>query len=153
MSYIQPFADASGFRARFEGSKGTATKAVDANTPKLTNIDFKILEERYMNGIHLILKNHKIEDDFNLQIVDKDGVGVTENWYTQAEFDAMGNIYVADQFGTNWNVNEDVQTQHPVILNYPAKLKVGLYVRIAYTANGTVDDVMVCANHHLHKQG
>lgn len=136
------FSDSNKFRARFKGIASTATAG------QTTKIDHKITEERYINGLRLILVDHHIDDTVDLEIVDKDGAGVALGWYTQAQFDAMGE-YVADRFGESWNVDSGVCTQPDVIVPYPAKIYKDLYIRISYNSSGTTA-VKVKADLYLH---
>lgn len=140
------FSDSEGYRARFKGFEGTATKTTT------TPLDFVINEDRFISGVHLIICDHAFGDKADFQIVDKDGTGVTLGWYDQATFDAMGGEYIADTFGKDWYVESDNQKQEPVILPYLAKIYAGLYVRINYHSVGTVDDIKIKVNLRLHKQ-
>lgn len=127
-----PFTDACNFRARFKGISGTATK----NTS--TNIDYLIDEERYINGVRLILKNHVDGDFIHFEVVDVDNIL------------GYGAGVVLDRFGDNWYIDEDIKTQPDIIVQYPAKIAEGLYLRIVYTSIGLVNDVNIKANLYLH---
>ena len=151
--YNHPFSSSAGFRARFLGMKGTATKAVDSQTPTTSNIDKLVDEDRYVNGVRLILNNHEWDDYLHFEIVDKDGVGVSLGWYDQNTFDTvLGGLYVADRFGEEWQLDDSIKTQPDVVVPYPAKIYAGLYIRIVYISTGTVNDVDVNANLYLHKK-
>lgn len=126
------FANSDGFRFRGLGISATATK----NTT--TNIDYLIPQDRYMNGVSIILKNQVFGDTASFQIVDKDNVL------------GYGAGTVLDEFATDWNMSEDSQDQGAVLLPYPAKVIAGLYIRIVYKSVGTENDVLVRANLFLH---
>ena len=136
------FDDPDNFRARFTGLIGQATAG------QSTNIELQIAAERYINGVRLILDGHTVDDTLHFEIVDKDGIGVALGWYTQQQFDAMGE-YVADRFGQDWNIDHTIATQPDVIVPYPAKIYAGLYVRIIYNSAGQ-SNVKVKANLYLH---
>lgn len=129
-----PFSDSDGFRFRGKGISGTATKTAS------TNIDHKITEERYINGINVILKDQSFGDSLKFQIVDVDNIV------------GYGAGVVLDEFGTDWYVSDDTQTQGQIILPYPAKVISGLWIRIIYKSIGTTNDVSVLCNLFLHKK-
>lgn len=143
--YMHPFASTDGLRFRGTGFKGVITAGTEGC------IEYCMPELRYMNGTELILQNHEWDDTVKLQVIDKDGVGVTLGWYDQATWDAMPKPYVADEFGTDWNIATDVQRQGPNILKYPALIAPGLYVRICYNSTGSTD-VKIKVNLFLHKK-
>lgn len=157
------FSDSEGFRARFKGFKGTAAKW-DGSTgnEKVTNIDFEIPEERYINGIRLILTNHVDNDKLDFVIVDKN-YSYAGILYPAEYDDGNGNTYpwsaVApdgvelDEFGTDWYVDDTSKTQPDVITPYPARIFAGLFMRIRYHAIGTANDITVKVNTYLHKKG
>lgn len=128
------FADADGFRARFLGMSGTATK----NTT--SSIDLKITEERYINGVQLIIKDHVFGDKVKFQVVDVDNVI------------GYGAGVVLDEFGTNWNLDDSKKDQGKILVDYPARILANLYIRIVYISIGTENDVIVKANLFLHKK-
>ena len=140
---LTPFPDAQGYRARFKGFSGTATK----NTT--TQLDFLIDSDRYVNGVKILLKNHVWGDTLAFKIVDKSGVGVGLGWYTQAQFDAMGE-YVADTFAENWFVDDQRQDQSEAKVEFPALIRAGLYIRLEYVSTGTLNDVDVKCNIRLY---
>lgn len=128
------FSDANGFRARFKGITGTATKTTT------TNIDYKMPEDRYINGVRLIMKNHEDGDYVKFQVVDVDNIL------------GYGAGTVLDEFGDTWYVDSASDTQPDVIVPYPAKILKDLYIRIIYNSTGTTNDVTVRANLYLHKK-
>lgn len=129
----KPFADPQGFYARFKGHQGVATKNAT------TNVDFCITETRWINGAQLILKNHQFDDTANFQVVDVDGL-----------FTPPGTVL--DEFVEDWAVISDTQNQGVHMLDYPARIQGGLYVRIVYKSTGTLDDVAVKLNFFLHER-
>ena len=146
----KPFSDADGFRFRGFGISATATKETT------TNIDYKLTEERYINGVDLILKDHEFGDTAKFQVVDKEyvyaGILYPADYGGIPWSTAQPNGVVLDEFGTDWNIASDEQHQHPVLLPYPARILVDLYIRIVYTSVGTVNDVKLRANLFLHKK-
>lgn len=128
-----PFASACGFRFRGKGIKGTATAG------QTSNIDYKITDERYINGVHLFLENHTIDDTVNFEIVDVDNIL------------GYGAGVVLDRFSESWIVCSEQSDQHMVIIPYPARIIAGLYIRIAYASAGSTDVIVRC-NFFLHKK-
>jgi hypothetical protein len=115
----KPFAASDGFRFRGKGIAGTAIAGA------VTNIDYTLPAERWLNGAELILKNHVIGDKVDFQVVHPDGVTVLDN------------------FGEDWYVSED-QAQSPVILSYPAKIPQGIIIRVKYTSTGQANVIVKC---------
>lgn len=142
----------NGMRARLIGimnSTVTAdtTKDIDWLCPQLqyNGVDKK----SYFDGIQYYAKDAEIGDKASFQVVDKDGVGVVLGWYDQATFDAMGNLYVVEEFGDSWfmipNTMED-------LMLYKASVVPGLYIRMKYTSVGNVN-VNVVVNLFRHMDG
>lgn len=129
----KPFADALGFRARLKGFSGTATAG------QTTNIDYKITEERYINGTQVMLLNSTFGDTIKFQVVDKDNIL------------GYGAGAVLDEFASSWNVTSDEQDQGVYVLSYPAKIIANLYIRLVYISIGE-SDVSVRVNLFLHKK-
>jgi len=128
-----PFSEAYGFRQRSKGFHGTALAG------QTTHLDFAITEERWIQGIQVILDNHAAADTVTLSIIDKDNIlGYGEN-------------FVCDVFGEDWNVNPDFGCQGIILNAYPAVIKAGLYIRISYTSTGILP-VSVRPNFFLHKK-
>lgn len=130
---IKAFADADKFRFRGAGISGSASAG------ETINIDYKLTEERYINGIRLILDGQVFGDHLDFEIVDVDNII------------GYGPGVVLDQFGTDWYVNPDMACQGDILIDYPAKVIAGLYIRIVYHSVGT-EDVGVKANLYLHKK-
>jgi hypothetical protein len=146
----KPFADTDGFYFRGIGQKWSAAAGVS------TNCDYKILEERYVNGINLILKNHVYGDSVKFQVVDKEflfaGVLYPATYTGGIPWStAVPTGVVLNEFGSSWYVSEDTQAQGFLILPYPAKLLANFYIRIVYTSTAA-NAVDVCANLFLHKK-
>ena len=143
--------DAFAYNGQFEvkatGFRGTATKAVDANTPTTTNIDFAIgAEDRHINGLRLILVNHDEKDTIYFSTVDKDGVlsGIAYPPGTPLPV-------TLKTFGISWNIDHEKNDQGKEQFNFVAKIYAGLYLRVTYVANGTANDVIVKLNAMLYK--
>lgn len=130
---FRPFSDSEGFRFRGKGVSGLATAST------VTNIDLKITEERFINGCEVILKDQAFGDSCNFEIVDVDNII------------GYGAGVVLDRFAESWFFSGDVQDQGQFILDYPAKIIAGLYIRIAYTSTGGTN-VQVRCNYFLHKK-
>lgn len=143
--------DAFAYNGQYEvkatGYRGVAAKAVDADTPTTTNIDFSIgAEDRYINGLRLMLVNHSEGDTVGFSIVDKDSAlaGIAYPPGTPMPL-------VLKTFGINWNVDQENSDQGKEQYNFVAKIYAGLYLRVAYKATGTTSDVIVKVNALLHK--
>jgi hypothetical protein len=156
------FSDSEGFRARFKGFRDVASKNDTQDPEKVSDLDFQIPEERYINGIRLILTNHVDDDRLDFIIVDKDYLYAGILYPAQYD-DGNGNLLdwniVApngielDEFGTDWYVDDTQKTQPDVITPYPARIFAGLYVRIRYHALGQAENITVKVNTYLHKKG
>jgi hypothetical protein len=142
-------AEASMLRARLVGIiNQSITKTV------ISDVDWLIPhttyngvnKQGYMDGIEYYAKDAEMGDTITFQVVDKDGVGIVLGWYDQATFDAMGNLFVVDEFGKDWGI---VPNQDAIRL-YKAKLIPGLYIRIKYNSIGTTNDVHIVCNLFRH---
>lgn len=130
--------DAFAFNGNYEvkatGFRGTATAGVS------TNVDFAIgAEERYIQGIRLMLVDHAEADTVGLQIVDKDNVL------------GYGAGVVLKVFGQDWNVDHEQSDQGQQVFSYIARIYAGLYLRVVYNSTGA-SDVTVKLNCILHKK-
>lgn len=135
------------YNVKATGYRGTAAKATgDGSTD--TDVDFAIgAEDRYINGLHLLLKNHTWDDRIlYLRIVDKDGLIPSP---ARAAFPGYPTL---NEFGTNWNVDDTEQDQGANSFSYIARLPAGMYIRIGYRATGVVADVDIRPNFLLHKK-
>lgn len=128
------FANTDGLKFRGTGIKGTATKDTT------TNFDYKLTEDRYLNGTETYLQDQEWGDYITLQVVDKDNIL------------GYGAGVVLDEFGTEWNIATDTERQGPYILPYPALVIKDLYIRMKYISTGTTNDVKFKSNLFLHKK-
>ena len=128
------FANDDGFRFRGKGISGTATKNAT------TNLDYKVTEARSINNVKLIYKNHVFGDTVKFQIVDVDNIY------------GYGAGLVLDEFGLDWNLEEDRQGQGQEMLPYRASIVTNLWIRIVYISVGTENDVSLRVNLYLHKK-
>ena len=135
MQRARAFASADNMRFRGTGVSATCTKTTT------TNVDYQITENRYINGLEFIVKDHVHGDSAHFQVVDVDNLL------------GYGAGTILDQFGTSWYLAEDVSRQGPYILPYPALINAGFYLRVAYTSVGTVNNVDLKINYFLHKKG
>lgn len=137
---FEAFAYNGQYEVKATGFRGTAAAGVQ------TDLDFAIGDEdRYINGIHLILDQHNIADTVDLMIVDNDGI-IPEAYHA-----AYPTWPILKQFGISWNVNHAQASQGKEIFNFVAKINAGLYLRIRYNSAGaSVVDVKV--NAFLHKK-
>lgn len=144
--------DPKGMRARLIGimnetiTAGT-TQDIDWLCPQLQyqGVDRK----SYFDGIQYYAKDATIGDKADFQVIDKDGVGVLAGWYDQATFDAMGNLYVVEEFGSDWYMIPDTMED---LMLYKAGIIPGLYIRMKYTSTGTTD-VKIIVNLFRHLDG
>jgi hypothetical protein len=120
----RPFNDAGGFRTRLKGVKGLVTQSSPI-------IDLLLTEERWINGVQLLLSGHKTGDSVELAVMDVQG-------------HYSGKLYPAhipapvplDKFAETFYVSEDKQDQGQVISNYPARLLPGMTIRLVYNHSG-----------------
>jgi hypothetical protein len=119
---FEAFSFNGNYEVKATGFRGTAIAGTT------TAINFPIgVEDRHMNGIRLILLNHVEADTIGLQVVDIDNVL------------GYGAGIVLKTFGINWNIDSGVSDQGRDTYNFVAKLPAGVYVRLNYTSNGSVD--------------
>ena len=152
-----PFASADNFRFRGQGFQGVISAADVIGVGKQSSIEWKLDEERFINGTHIMLKGHTFSDFYDIEIVDKDFIfagslypekydndGVMLDWSVVSP-DGV----VLDGFIKDWYVVEDMQGQKPIKLEYPARLLEGMYIRLKYTAHGS-ENIQVKLNGFLH---
>lgn len=156
-----PFASTDGFYFRGTGFSGTATKADIEGTPKETVIDWKIDNDRYVNGTHVMVNNATWGDNYDVEVVDKDfihaaGAGGADLY--AAEYApgvpwsvATPNGVPLSKFIENWRI-DPAHPLKPIKVDYPAKIYAGLYVRVTYRAHGATDNVDICMNAFLHEK-
>jgi len=113
----------------------------------VTNFDCAIgPEDRYINGINLLLNSHAWGDTVDLQVIDKDGVLAGILYPPGTPLPVMLN-----QFGTNWNIDDSHQDQGKEMFNYVARLYAGVYVRVIYRSVGLVN-VDIKLNCYFHQK-
>jgi len=134
LSRQKAFANTDGLKFRGTGIAATITKDTSQN------VDYKLTEDRYLNGVEIFLKNQEWADTIKLQIVDVDNIL------------GYGAGLVLDEFGTDWNIATDTERQGPYILPYPALVVKDLYIRVVYTSTGATTDVDFKCNLFLHKK-
>lgn len=124
-----PFSNPSGFRFRGASFKDN----VPANSTK--DIDYKIAQERWINGGILIVDNVGPNDTITFQVVDKDNIL------------GYGPNVVLDEFIKDFYIPQDKKLE--IELSYPAKIIAGLYLRLKYTSTHN-DGCTVKCNLYLH---
>lgn len=157
-----PFSETGGFFFRGTGFKSIANKSEDGIQPKTTNLDFELFEDRYINGVRMILKNHTFEDSVYFEIIDKEfyfagtlypatpyeaGVPVPENIPWSA---IMPDGMILNRFGKDWQLSEE-SDQGRELLKYPAKIFSQMTIRIVFKTYST-EDVIVKCNLYLHEK-
>ena len=130
---LSAFSNANNFRFR-----GTSFSGVGI-AETTTSIDFLLTECRWINGGCLILKNHVFGDSITFQIVDKDNVF------------GYGVNTVLDEFIKDFYLDDEKHAQAQIMLDYPARLPVGVYMRLKYISTGAIDVDVKC-NLFLHKK-
>lgn len=149
LSKPRAFSNSDGFRFRGKGIHGTCTAGTN------TNVDYKLTEERWINGVDLMAKNQLLGDSIKFQVVDKDyayaGILYPVTYGGTAWSVVMPTGVVLDEFGTDWYLAEDTQKQEQVLLPYPARVLVNLYIRLIYNSTGS-DNVELYINLFLHKK-
>lgn len=137
---MEAFAYNGQYEVKATGYKATAALGT------LTNLDFAIgTDDRHMNGLHLLLKNHAEGDTLGLQVVDLDGIVPAPYRVAYPDYPVL------KTFGINWNVDETKSDQGRDVFNFVAKISAGLYIRVAYTSTGATD-VTVKLNAYLYKK-
>ncbi len=126
------------YEVRAKGYRGTAAASI-LGVPTVTNVDCPIgAEDRYLNGVALLLVGHAEADTMRFQIVDVDGVMAPAGT-------------VLKQFGDTWNVDHTSSDQGRDVFSFLARIYAGLYIRIVYTSTGLVP-VIVKLNVRLYKK-
>jgi hypothetical protein len=108
------FSSPDGFRFRGCSFSGN----ILANSTQ--DIDFKIVEDRYLNGGMVIVDNLGNDDKLTFQVVDKDNIL------------GYGPGVILDEFIKDYFIPNDATLE--VALDYPAKIIAGLYLRLKYTS-------------------
>jgi hypothetical protein len=131
---VSPFAVNTEYEAKATGYVGTATAGTTSN------VDFAVgAEDRYIDGVRIILINHDAGDTMDFQVIDIDNVL------------GYGANTVLKQFGTSWNVDHEKCDQGANVYNFLARLYAGLYIRIVYHSVGATN-VTVKLNLRLFKK-
>jgi len=125
-----PFSDAGGFRFR-----GASFSGVAEGSNAVTDIEYKLTAERFINGGRLLVDNIGPEDQITFQVVDKDNVL------------GLGVGVVLDEFISNYFVPTTGNLE--VRLDYPARVPAGLYLRLKYKNTGSNSTKVKC-NLYLH---
>lgn len=128
-SELLPFSNANGFRFRGASFKGTCSTGV------ITDIDFKLTEERWINGGQAIIDNIGNDDTITFQVIDKDNIF------------GLGANTVLDEFITDFYM--PTKGDLDISLDYPAKIIAGLYLRLKYTSTHPDGCTLKC-NLYLH---
>lgn len=140
------FSDASGFRARFKGISGVAA-------PGVTNIDTEITEERWINGVRIIVVSANNGDTIGFEVVDKNylyaGILYPADYNGTPWSQAQPNGVVLDAFGVDWYIDASTNTQPDILVSYPARILQGLFVRAKYNNTGQLNVTVHC-NLYLH---
>jgi hypothetical protein len=120
------FADKEGFRVRSQGMSGIAAAGA------VTDIVFTVPEDRHLNGVQLILKNHHEDDVIDFLV-------------------AIPNGTIVENFGTGWTVDGTKSDQGQIVHPYKAFLPAGFKIVLRYHSVGS-ENVKVKCNLFLHKQ-
>jgi hypothetical protein len=133
-------AEPDGHRARLKGmckdtiAAGTVNHIIDYKMEQLTYQGTN--RNTVFDGVEYYSANADNFDEITFQVVDKDGLGVLAGWYDQATFDAMGNIYVVEEFGDKVFVMPDA---YILLRFYRSQIVPGLYLRAIYSSYGNTD--------------
>jgi len=108
------------------------TKPIDLQYKLPTITKEGVLPYHMLWGVRVGTMDTHNENDFGrAQIVDVDGVGVSFGWYTQAEFDAMGE-YVVSDYDKTWMQFFKAEPLFRIPDNSPGPVPPGLYFRLKY---------------------
>lgn len=120
--------DADRATYKMQGFKGTAA----VNT--ITNIDWKVPEDRWISGGILLAQGTHWGDKVCLQIVDKDNVL------------GYGANVVLNEYVTDFYLVTDTEFQVQMEAPYIALIPANVYIRIAYTNTSLLDPVETVLN-------
>lgn len=137
----KPFNDAQNFRIRIFGVKHKMQAG------QTSSFDVDITEERFINGVQLIAKNHKFGDSVDFLTIDKLGTFAGVYYPPGTPLPV-----VLDDFGKGFYLAEDQQDQGQIMSSYPARLVPGVSVRVVYHSTGD-QDVDLCLNMFMHRRG
>jgi hypothetical protein len=116
----------------FDAQGVSATMAAATSS----NLDYTLVDDCLITGIELIINNGNYGDTANLQIIDLTG-----------EFSGTPGT-ILNQFATKWNLAPVSDTQFD--LPYPAKILMGMTLRVVYASTGLIDP-FIAVNYKLHK--
>jgi hypothetical protein len=131
---VRRSSDMSADSVKFRGTSLSFT----ATAGTTTTGDHKVLENRLLDGVGLLIKDAAWGDSLRLQVVDVDNLL------------GAGANYVLDEFATTWLINPQAYDQGFWRLEYSAEIPAGFYIRIIYNSVGGTN-VGVGANLFLHK--
>jgi hypothetical protein len=136
--------DAFAYNGQYEAkAKGYRDIATAGQT---TDLNFAVgAEDRYMNGVALILVGHAEADTIDLKVVDVDSI------IPEPARVAFPDYPVLKKFGESWNVDHERCRQDSVVFSYVARLAAGLYLQLTYTSTGLLG-VKVKLNALMHKK-
>lgn len=140
--------DPNGMRARLIGIINETVTAGETVNLDWCGTQLQYLSENccsFFDGIQYYAKDAVIGDKCHFQVVDKDGAGVALGWYTQQQFDAMGE-YVVEEFGHDWHMIPNTMED---IMLYKARIIPGMYIRTKYHSTGA-EDVHIIVNLFRH---
>jgi hypothetical protein len=103
----------------------------------VTNLDYTLVDDCEITGIHLITNNSNYGDFANLQIVDSSGI-----------FTGIPGTIIK-QFVTNWYVSANSDSQFDT--QYPAKIYAGMTIRVVYHSTALIISPFIAINYKLHK--
>ena len=127
-----PFPESCGLRFRCKGISDTI------NAGETKDVFYKLLEDRKLNAVKIILNGHSENDTIDLMVVDYDNIM------------GYGAGVILDKFGDTMQVDASTCGQSFVESAYSALVKTGLYVVARYTSTGQTS-VKFKANIFFHK--
>lgn len=113
----------------------------EATLCKPVHLDYEVTSQyadiNYLWGVFVNVKDFGEDDIIRFMIVDKLGFGVSAGWYTQAEFEAMGSLYVVKEYDECW-VNQIADLKKLMTPDgAPGEIPAGLHLRASYYARDT----------------
>lgn len=123
---------------------GDTSGLVTVTKGEVKNIDFKIVEDRWLNGGEIITEDAVIGDTVKAQVVDIDGIIPNDG-----SRDPFPNYPILKEWVHGWSI--DPKKSASIITPYAALVIAGVWLRIIYTSIGTTNDVKVAINYDLHK--
>lgn len=129
---IKPFTDKSGLWFMPDAVECTFQKSTDGNYKEST-CDYTMLWTAKLDGIKILLKNHKWGDYLYLTI-----------------HHPVGDTQVA-RFAQKLMIDESSSDQEWIKTNYDAEIVQGLKLRFHYFTKSTTDDINAIFNLRLHQ--